>query len=208
MQTLIRLLNKTGREVCEGQQLDMDFEKNASISLSEYMHMIELKTAVLLAGSLQMGAIAAGAEQTDQELIYDFGRNLGLAFQVQDDWLDAFGDPSTFGKLKGGDIVANKKTFLLVKAMESASPERKTGTDRTADIFRSRQNRSGNLYLPGIGSRTGSSGSEELLYGQKPIRVWIEFRCLRKEKTLGNSRNICLSRKHKFSVVNVEGYKM
>jgi geranylgeranyl diphosphate synthase type II len=125
VQTLIRLLNKTGREVCEGQQLDMDFEKNASISLSEYLHMIELKTAVLLAGSLQMGAIAAGAKQTDQELVYDFGRNLGLAFQVQDDWLDAFGDPSTFGKQKGGDITANKKTFLLVKALESASPERK-----------------------------------------------------------------------------------
>lgn len=124
-QTLIRLLNKTGQEVCEGQQLDMDFEKNASISLSEYLHMIELKTAVLLAGSLQMGSIAGGAGQTDQQLIYDFGRNLGLAFQVQDDWLDAFGDPSTFGKLKGGDIVANKKTFLLVKALESASPENK-----------------------------------------------------------------------------------
>jgi geranylgeranyl diphosphate synthase type II len=125
VQTLIRLLNKTGREVCEGQQLDMDFEKNVSISLWEYLQMIELKTAVLLAGSLQMGSIAAGAGQTDQQLIYDFGRNLGVAFQVQDDWLDAFGDPSTFGKLKGGDIVANKKTFLLVKALESASPENK-----------------------------------------------------------------------------------
>jgi geranylgeranyl diphosphate synthase, type II len=124
-QTLIRLLNTTGREVCEGQQLDMDFEKNASISISEYLHMIELKTAVLLAGSLQMGSIAGGAGQTDQQLIYDFGRNLGLAFQVQDDWLDAFGDPSTFGKLQGGDIMANKKTFLLVKALESASPENK-----------------------------------------------------------------------------------
>jgi geranylgeranyl diphosphate synthase, type II len=123
--TLIRLLNKTGREVCEGQQLDMDFEKNAFISLSEYLHMIELKTAVLLAGSLQMGSIAGGAGERDQQLIYDFGRNLGLAFQVQDDWLDAFGDPSTFGKLKGGDIMANKKTFLLVKALESSSPENK-----------------------------------------------------------------------------------
>jgi geranylgeranyl diphosphate synthase type II len=125
VQKLIRLLNKTGREVCEGQQLDMDFEKNATVSISEYMHMIELKTAVLLAGSLHMGAIAGGAEQKDQQFIYDFGRNLGLAFQVQDDWLDAFGDPSTFGKLKGGDIVANKKTFLLVKALESASPKGK-----------------------------------------------------------------------------------
>jgi geranylgeranyl diphosphate synthase type II len=124
VQTLIRLLNKTGREVCEGQQLDMDFEKNASISISEYLHMIALKTAVLLAGSLQMGAIAAGADQNNQLHIYEFGRNLGLAFQVQDDWLDTFGDPSTFGKQKGGDIIANKKTFLLIKALESASPEK------------------------------------------------------------------------------------
>src|SRR5450432_419967 len=125
VQTLIRLLNKTGREVCEGQQLDMDFEKSASISLAQYLHMIELKTAVFLAASLQMGAVVAGAAQDDQQNIYDFGKNLGLAFQVQDDWLDTFGNPSTFGKQKGGDIIANKKTFLLVKALESASPEQK-----------------------------------------------------------------------------------
>jgi geranylgeranyl diphosphate synthase type II len=144
VRSLIRLLNKTGREVCEGQQLDMDFEKNASISLLEYLHMIELKTAVLLACSLQMGSIVAGAKDTDQQLIYEFGRNLGLAFQVQDDWLDAFGDPSTFGKLKGGDIIANKKTFLLVKALESASPEKKqelaelliySGTDKVERVI-------------------------------------------------------------------------
>jgi geranylgeranyl diphosphate synthase type II len=86
--------------------------------------MIELKTAVLLR-AVADGRHAAAAKQTDQDLVYDFGRNLGLAFQVQDDWLDAFGDPSTFGKLKGGDITANKKTFLLVKALEYAPPERK-----------------------------------------------------------------------------------
>ena len=125
IQSLIRLLNKTGREVCEGQQLDMDFEKTAAITLSQYLHMIELKTAVFLAGSLRMGAVVAGAGETDQQNIFDFGKNLGLAFQVQDDWLDTFGNPSTFGKQKGGDIVANKKTFLLVKALESALPEQK-----------------------------------------------------------------------------------
>jgi geranylgeranyl diphosphate synthase type II len=125
VQNLIRLLNKTGREVCEGQQLDMDFEKTAAISLAQYLHMIELKTAVFLAGSLRMGAVVAGAGETDQQNIYDFGKNLGLAFQVQDDWLDTFGNPSTFGKQKGGDIIANKKTFLLVKALESALPEQK-----------------------------------------------------------------------------------
>lgn len=138
VQTLIRLLNNTGREVCEGQQLDMDFEKNPSISLSEYLHMIELKTAVLLAGSLQMGAIAAGAGQTDQQLIYDFGKNLGLAFQVQDDWLDAFGDPSTFGKLKGGDIIANKKNLSPGQGAGVCFSRREAGTDRTADVFRTR----------------------------------------------------------------------
>jgi geranylgeranyl diphosphate synthase, type II len=125
VQSLIRLLNKTGREVCEGQQLDMDFEKTASISLSQYLHMIELKTAVFLAGSLQMGAVVAGAGETDQQNVYNFGKNLGLAFQVQDDWLDTFGNPSTFGKQRGGDIMANKKTFLMVKALESALPDQK-----------------------------------------------------------------------------------
>ncbi len=122
VQELFRLLNKTGREVCEGQQLDMDFEKTAFISLNQYLQMIELKTAVFLAASLQMGAIIGGASEKNQENIYAFGKNLGLAFQVQDDWLDSFGNPSTFGKQKGGDILANKKTFLLVQAIENAGP--------------------------------------------------------------------------------------
>jgi geranylgeranyl diphosphate synthase type II len=125
VQSLIRLLNKTGREVCEGQQLDMDFENAISISLEEYMHMIELKTAVFLAASLQMGALVAGASVQDQQHIYAFGKNLGLAFQVQDDWLDSFGNSSTFGKQIGGDILANKKTFLLVKALEMAGDSEK-----------------------------------------------------------------------------------
>jgi len=123
--TLIRLLNKTGREVCEGQQLDMDFEKSKLISLDQYLKMIELKTAVLLAGCLQMGAVVAGAGEDDQQHIYDFGINLGLAFQVQDDWLDSFGNPSTFGKLRGGDILANKKTFLVLYALENGRPAEK-----------------------------------------------------------------------------------
>jgi geranylgeranyl diphosphate synthase, type II len=123
--SLIRLLNKTGREVCEGQQLDMDFEKAHTITPDQYLHMIELKTAVLLAASLRMGAIVAGAPEEDQHHIYAFGKNLGLAFQVQDDYLDSFGDPSTFGKQTGGDILANKKTFLLVKALENAGPDNK-----------------------------------------------------------------------------------
>lgn len=119
---LIRLLNKTGREVCEGQQLDMDFEKTISVKLEEYLQMIELKTAVFLAASLQMGAVVAEASVADQENLYAFGKNLGLAFQVQDDYLDTFGNPESFGKQQGGDILSNKKTFLLVHALENASP--------------------------------------------------------------------------------------
>jgi geranylgeranyl diphosphate synthase, type II len=122
---LIRLLNKTGREVCEGQQLDMDFEKADSISLNQYLLMIELKTAVFLAASLRMGAMIASATETDQLNIFEFGKNIGLAFQVQDDWLDSFGNPSTFGKQNGGDILANKKTFLLISAQEKASVSQK-----------------------------------------------------------------------------------
>ena len=116
-----QLFNQTAREVCEGQQLDMDFEQRKDVTLDEYLRMIELKTSVLLAASLKMGAILGGAGQRNQNLIYEFGRKLGLAFQVQDDYLDAFGDPAKFGKQVGGDILANKKTFLLIHALEAAS---------------------------------------------------------------------------------------
>lgn len=124
-QMLIGELNEVGRQVCEGQQMDMDFENNPSITLTGYLHMIELKTAVLLAASLRMGAIIAGAGEEDQKNLYGFGKNLGLAFQVQDDWLDAFGDPEKFGKKTGGDIIRNKKTFLLIKALESGHAQQK-----------------------------------------------------------------------------------
>lgn len=117
---IIHLFNKTAKEVCEGQQIDMDFEKQATVTLESYLHMIELKTSVLLAASLQLGAILGGAGEGNQQHIYQFGRNLGIAFQVQDDYLDAFGDPGKFGKQVGGDILANKKTFLLIKALETA----------------------------------------------------------------------------------------
>ncbi|HEY6504115.1 MAG TPA: polyprenyl synthetase family protein [Chitinophagaceae bacterium] len=119
------LFNNTAKEVCEGQQYDMDYEKRESVSFDEYIRMIELKTSVLLAASLKMGAILGGAGQRNQDLIYEFGRKLGLAFQVQDDYLDAFGDPSKFGKQVGGDILSNKKTFLLIHALETASASQK-----------------------------------------------------------------------------------
>ncbi len=117
---ILQLFNNTAREVCEGQQLDMDFEKQSAVNLEEYIKMIELKTSVLLAASLQMGAILGGASEGNARHIYEFGRNLGIAFQIQDDYLDAFGDPEKFGKKVGGDIVANKKTFLMIHALEVA----------------------------------------------------------------------------------------
>ncbi|HRH61589.1 MAG TPA: polyprenyl synthetase family protein, partial [Chitinophagaceae bacterium] len=122
---ILALFNKTAKEVCEGQQLDMDFEKKTDVQLQEYVRMIELKTSVLLAASLQMGAVLGGASEGNRQHIYEFGRNLGIAFQVQDDYLDAFGDPAKFGKDAGGDIRQNKKTFLLIHALETASAEQK-----------------------------------------------------------------------------------
>ena len=118
---IIHLFNQTAKAVCEGQQLDMDFEKRPSVNLHEYVNMITLKTSVLLAASLQLGAILGGAGQGNQQHLFEFGKNLGIAFQVQDDYLDAFGTPEKFGKLVGGDILANKKTFLMIHAMEVAS---------------------------------------------------------------------------------------
>jgi geranylgeranyl diphosphate synthase type II len=120
LKRIIHLFNQTAREVCEGQQLDMDFEKRETVTLDEYIHMISLKTSVLLAASLRMGAILGGAGEGNQQQLYAFGKKLGIAFQVQDDYLDAFGDPEKFGKQVGGDILANKKTFLLIHALETA----------------------------------------------------------------------------------------
>lgn len=125
MKPIIALFNKTAKEVCEGQQLDMDFEKEDDLTLDRYLHMISLKTSVLLAASLQMGAILGGAGEGNQGHLYEFGRNLGIAFQIQDDYLDAFGDPEKFGKQVGGDIMANKKTFLMIHALQSASEQRR-----------------------------------------------------------------------------------
>lgn len=120
---LTSLFTKTAIEVCEGQQYDVDFEDRDDVTIAEYLKMIEYKTAVLVGAALKMGAIIAEAGKEDQERIYNFGRLLGIAFQLQDDYLDAFGDPVTFGKQVGGDIIENKKTFLYLKAMENGSDE-------------------------------------------------------------------------------------
>lgn len=121
MSKVFRVFNKAAIEVCVGQQLDIDYEKAIIVSENEYLRMIELKTAVLLAASAKIGATIGGAEDKDSDLLYEFGRNLGLAFQIQDDLLDIYGDVKVFGKIPGGDIISNKKTFLHIKALEIAS---------------------------------------------------------------------------------------
>ena len=120
-QALAKLFSKTALEVCEGQQYDIDFETRNDVTIPEYLKMIEYKTAVLVGAAMQMGAIVAEASEEDQNLIYDFGRYLGIAFQLQDDYLDAFGNPETFGKQVGGDILEHKKTYLYLKTQELGS---------------------------------------------------------------------------------------
>lgn len=125
LKNLLHLFSKTAVEVCEGQQFDVDFEQRMDVTIPEYLLMIANKTSVLVAAALQMGAIVGGASEENQEHIYEFGINLGIAFQLQDDFLDAFGNPETFGKQVGGDIIENKKTFLYLKALELGSAEAK-----------------------------------------------------------------------------------
>ncbi len=123
---LLKLFNITALQVCEGQQYDMNFESRMDVTVGEYLKMIELKTAVLIAASLKAGAISSGTDMLDAELLYEFGLNLGMAFQIRDDYLDVYGDQEKFGKKIGNDIVTNKKTFLLIKALEVADPENKS----------------------------------------------------------------------------------
>lgn len=129
---LMQLFSKTAIEVCEGQQYDMDFETRNDVTIPEYIEMIRLKTSVLVAAALKMGAIIADASDADARKIYDFGLNLGLAFQLQDDYLDAFGDPKTFGKQVGGDIIENKKTYLYLQALANGTAAQK---DRLIALF-------------------------------------------------------------------------
>src|SRR5690606_406624 len=117
------VFNKTAAEVCIGQQLDMDYEKTQDVTINDYVEMIRLKTAVLIGTALQLGAMVAHAEKSQTELIYQYGVNLGIAFQLQDDLLDAYGDPLKIGKQPGGDILENKKTYLLLKTLELANEE-------------------------------------------------------------------------------------
>ncbi|MBB5644322.1 polyprenyl synthetase family protein [Pedobacter cryoconitis] len=117
----LHCFNATAQGVCEGQQLDMEFEQRTDVSILEYINMIRLKTAVLVGGAMKLGAIVGGASEQDAEHLYDFGENFGIAFQLQDDILDVYGDPVKFGKQVGGDIISNKQTFLLLKLKELAN---------------------------------------------------------------------------------------
>ena len=130
LRKVLDIFSDTASGVCQGQQADMNFEKRDQVSLEEYIEMIRLKTAVLLAGSMQIGALIGGAEKDQADLLYEFGENLGLAFQLQDDILDVYGDPEKFGKQVGGDILADKKTFLLIKARELAKGESVSELDK------------------------------------------------------------------------------
>jgi len=134
---ILQLFNTTAKEVCEGQQLDMDYSKMEKVNMEQYIHMITLKTSVLLAASLEMGAVIGGASTSNCKHLYEFGKNIGIAFQVQDDYLDAFGDAALFGKEPGGDIKQNKKTFLLIHALEVANKDQKIALET---LFKSNEN--------------------------------------------------------------------
>ncbi len=123
LRDVLDVFNVTAVEVCEGQQMDMDFELRDDVSVEEYLKMIELKTSVLLAGALKIGALIGGASRSDADAMYEFGRNLGVSFQIMDDILDVYGDQQKFGKQVGGDIIENKKTYLMLNALELAQGE-------------------------------------------------------------------------------------
>ena len=123
LKEIMNLFSLTALEICEGQQMDMDFEQRMDVSEEEYLEMIRLKTSVLLASSLKIGALLGGASSEEANALYNFGINMGMAFQLKDDFLDVYGDTSTFGKNIGGDILCNKKTYLLIKALEKADAE-------------------------------------------------------------------------------------
>lgn len=134
---LLLLFNKTALEVCEGQQLDIDFETRNNVTIAEYIKMITYKTSVLVAAAMEMGAIIANVSINEAKKVYNFGLNLGIAFQLQDDFLDTFGDATTFGKQIGGDILENKKTFLYLKALEVCD---KNDTEKLVGFYNTENN--------------------------------------------------------------------
>lgn len=196
---MIRLFSETALEVCEGQQLDMDFEARTDVSIQDYLKMIRLKTAVLLACSLKMGALAAGVSSGNADLLYDFGLNLGIAFQLQDDLLDVFADQEKFGKKIGGDIASNKKTFLLLKALELSDPaSRRIIMDlissRESDVEKKVRTITGIYNKFNIKSLT-----EELInrYYQSALDIWEQIEVDKDKKNiLLNLAEMIMSRDH------------
>jgi len=158
---LAKLFSKTALEVCEGQQYDVDFETRYDVTIPEYLKMIQYKTAVLVGAAMKMGAIVAETSAENGNLIYEFGLNLGIAFQLQDDYLDAFGDPETFGKQVGGDIIENKKTYLYLKAIEFASSEVK---ERLLHLFsiQPTENTDKIAFVKEIFNQTGASEATQV----------------------------------------------
>lgn len=173
---LAKLFSKTALEVCEGQQYDVDFETRDDVTISEYLKMIEYKTAVLVGAAMKMGAIVAETSQENAGLIYEFGLNLGIAFQLQDDFLDAFGNPETFGKQIGGDIIENKKTFLYLKALEFGNSDDK---DQLTHLF-SIQPKDSSDKIETVKSIFNDSGSSKAT--QEAIKEYTQkaFKTLKK----------------------------
>jgi geranylgeranyl diphosphate synthase, type II len=183
---LMEVFSKTAIEVCEGQQYDIDFEDSDNVSIDGYINMIRLKTAVLLAASLKIGALIAGADEDECEKIYNFGENLGIAFQLQDDLLDAFGNEGLFGKKTGGDIVANKKTFLYLKAFESANSEDRERL-KTLYSTRNQNDEEKVVEVLGIFERCGiASLAEEVIKGyyDKALLNLASIRLSEESKTM------------------------
>ena len=198
LKKVIKLFNQTARQVCEGQQIDMDLsaletgDKDVNVNFDEYVKMIELKTSVLLAASLQMGAIIGGAGVGNQKSLYQFGKYLGLAFQVQDDYLDAFGEPEKFGKIKGGDILANKKTFLLIHAFEVAG---KGQLDQMQDVL--------------MGSESNKVDTILRIYKECNVDAWAEeLKTKYYQKALEHLEEVAIVSSRKKPLADLAAYLM
>lgn len=182
-QSLAKLFSKTALQVCEGQQNDIDFETRNDVTIIEYLTMIEYKTAVLIAAAMQIGAIVANASKENQNSIYEFGKNLGIAFQLQDDYLDVFGNPESFGKQVGGDIIENKKTYLYLKTFEFSNEDEKL---QLQDLFSIQSNDNANkiekvkqLFITSGGAEATKNAIKE--YTEKAFSV-LEILNISEEK--------------------------
>lgn len=184
--TILEIFNRTALEVCEGQFSDMEFEKRNHVTIADYVEMIRLKTSVLLAASMKMGALIGNASLEDAENIYQFGEALGIAFQLQDDLMDAYSEPENFGKQVGGDIIANKKTFLLLKALEKASIEERNQINQLLQIDSHKENESKVLEMKNIYNRLDipkDCETEIQLYYKKSLQFLLNIN-LEQEKKL------------------------